>query len=162
MPWPALWTVTHRPQLRQGRTTNALAKGAGHSSSHSQPGPSAEPHSSFVQTTFLEEGTRSALMDVRRGRNPCYEDPQECQREGVVTLSLGCPGLCELHGVVTPQPIQSAEHTDLSPHFRISTSDSGAGNKLAQFALTPYPFQLLHFLLTPPPVFYTQEDVSWV
>ena len=63
---------------------------------------------------------------------------------------------------MTPQPLQSPEHTDLSPHFRVSTSDSGAGNKLAQFALTPYPFQLLHFLLTPPPVFYTQEDVSWV
>ena len=49
---------------------------------------------------------------------------------------------------VTPQPLQPPEHADLSPHFRVSTSDSGAGNKLAQLALTSYPFQLLHLLLT--------------
>lgn len=53
---------------------------------------------------------------------------------------------------VTPQPLQPPEHADLSPHFRVSTSDSGAGNKLAQLALTSYPFQLFHLLLTPPPV----------
>jgi len=53
---------------------------------------------------------------------------------------------------VTPQPLQPPEHADLSPHFRVSTSDSGAGNKLAQLALTSYPFQLLHLLLTPQPV----------
>ena len=54
-------------------------------------------------------------------------------------------------GSLTPQALQSPKHTDLSPHFRISTSDSGAGNKLAQSALTPYPFLLLHLFPPPPP-----------
>ena len=51
---------------------------------------------------------------------------------------------------VTPHPLQSPNHTDQSLHFRVSTSDSRSGNKLAQFALTPYPFQLPHLLPTPP------------
>ena len=51
-------------------------------------------------------------------------------------------------GSLTPQALQSPKHTDLSPHFRISTLDSGAGNKLVQSALTPYPFLLLHWTHT--------------
>lgn len=82
-----------------------------HTRSHSQAGPSAEPHSSFFQAAFLEEGTGSGLMDIFRGRNPGYEGPQECQREGAVTLSLGCPGFCELHGVTdSPSPPITETH----------------------------------------------------
>lgn len=127
-------------------------KTAVHTRAHSQPGPSAEPHSSFFQAAFREEGARSGLMDTCRGRNPHCEDPQECARGKALSLSpWAVLAFVSCLGSVTPQPLQSPKHPDLSPHFRVSTSDSGAGNKLGQSALTPYPFLLLHLLPPPPP-----------
>ena len=77
MSWWTEWTVTQGPQFRQGRTTGALKGSAMNTSAHPQPGPlgqSPVPPLSWLPS--LGMGGGSGLMDVCRGRNPCYEHPQ--------------------------------------------------------------------------------------
>ena len=76
MSWWTEWTVTQGPQFRQGRTTGALKGSAMNTSAHPQPGPLAELCSSSFQAAFLGEGSKSGLMDMCKGRDPCYDHPQ--------------------------------------------------------------------------------------